>query len=323
MDIVKPRQSRLYRYTTRVSAMLRAIWRMKTQHRKTGPSLLTLPVEILLCIRDFLPLGSAVCFTISSRHLLGSLGCKPLHSLREKGHASEKKRFLVALERDLPNWQLCHPCLLFHPVNPSNGPKSLWLDDHKPSCVQASGIVDISAQLQLRYQQAQLIMNRYRFGLPYANELERLCHHYQLRHSNSLLEITTTAYIEDGGLAILAISKLQLPNGWNKKLIRLRLPYVCRHHGISILFPDQTFTKTLLCRRSHGDGPPCPKCSEWKRCKICSTSFLVKVHESVNSETNIVLEVRRFLGSCKDPFDPEWRNHCYLPWRDRGRERAP
>lgn len=323
MDIVKATHLRLYQYTTRVSAMLRAICRMKTQHRENGPSLLALPVEILLSIRDFLPLSSAVCFTISSRHLLGGLGCKPLHSLREKDHASEKKRFLVALERDLPSWQLCHPCLLFHPVNPSNGPKPLYLDDGKPTCVGASGVVDISTMLQLRYHQAQLIMNRYRSGLPYANELERLCHHYQLPYSNSCVENTITAYIEDGGLVILANSKLQLPNGWDKILIGLRLPRVCRHNGISILFPDQTLTKTLLCRRSHGDGPPCAKCSEWKRCKFCLTSFLVKVHESANSETDIVLEVRTFLGSCKDPLDPDWRNHCYLTGIARRRERSP
>lgn len=320
---VKAMQLRLYRYTTRVSAMLRAICRMKAQHRKDGPSLLTLPVEILLSIRDFLPLGSAVCFTISSRHLLGSLGWKLLYSLREKVNASEKKRFLVALERDLPNWQLCHPCLLFHPVSPSNRPEPMYLRDGKTTCVLASGVVDVSVKLQLRYHQAQLIMNHYRFGLPYANELERLCHHYQLRRSDSCVEITITAYIEDGGLAILAISKLHLPNGWDMKLIGLRLQRVCRHNGVDILFPDQTLIKTLRCRLSHGDGPPCAKCSEWKRCKFCSTSFLVKVHGSVKSETSIVLEVREFLGSCKDPSDPDWRDHSHLPLRVRGRERAP
>lgn len=313
----------LYQYTTKFSAMLRAIWPFKSQHRENDPALLTLPVEILLSIRDFLPLDSAVCFTISSRHLLGSLGNRPLHSLREKGHASEKKRFLVALERDLPDWQLCHPCLLFHPVSPSSEPKPLYSGDGQTSCVYASGVVDITARLQLRYHQAQLIMNRYRFGLPYANDLERLCGCYNSENSDYSIDIKITAYIEDGGLAFLAISKLQLPNGWDMRLIHLRLSNVCRHNSMSFLYLNQPLTETLLCRQSRGDGPPCARCSQWKHCEFCSTSFLIKVHGSVNSETTIVLEVRKLLGSCKDPSDPEWLNQCELPAGARRGERTP
>ena len=89
--------------------MLRAIWRMKAPDRKNGPSLPNLPVEILQSIRNLLLVSSAACFTISSRHLLRILGSKSLHSLRGSGCAWEE------MERDLPNWQLCHPRSLFRP----------------------------------------------------------------------------------------------------------------------------------------------------------------------------------------------------------------
>ena len=293
--------------------MLRTIWRMKTPNCANGLSLLTLPVEILQSIRDLLPLSSVVCFTISSRHLLRILGSKTLHSLREKGHAWERKCFSVALEIDLPDWQLCYPCSLFHPVDPSNGPKSLWRDEGEPECVQETGIIDFHVQFNVRYQHVQLVMNRYRFGLLYTSDLERLCHHYQSRDRDSYVESIITASIENGGLILLVNSRVQLLNGWDKYLIDQRLPQPCRHNGVCFLFPDQTFSETLLRRRSHGDRPPCARCSQWKHCKFCSTRFLVKVQESRNSETNIVVQVWKWLGSCKDPFDPDWRNHCELP----------
>lgn len=275
---------RLHQRTIRVVAMLRTISRTRTPNCANGPSLLTLPVKIVQHIRDILPLSSAVCFTISSRHLLGILGSQTLHSLRETGHAWERKCFLVALERDLPGWQLCYPCSVFHPVDPSNGPKSLWLNDRE----QENGIVDFSLRFKVRYQHAQLVMNRYRFGLPYTSDLERLCHqyHYQPQDRESYFESIITASIENGGLVLLVTSRVQLLNGWDKNLIDRRLPQVCLHNGVCFPFPDHTFSETLLCRRSHGDGPPCARCSQWKQCKFCSTRFLVKVQESeIRSQT--------------------------------------
>ena len=166
-------------------------------------------------------------------------------------------------------------------------------------------------------------MNRYRFGLPYTSDLKMLCHHYQFSFRESYVECTITASIEDGGLLMLVSSKLQLLNGWDNWLIDRDLPRVCPHNGNWILFPDQTLSETLLCRRSHGDGPPCAKCSKSKYCRFCSTSFLVRVQGSMDSKTNVLVEVRKWLGSCKDPFDPDWRAHCDLPWNPWEKKRAP
>ena len=257
MNLVRATCSTLHRHATRMFAILRAIWRMKAPDSENGPPLQKLPVEILQSIRDLLPLSSAACFTISSRHFLRILGNKTLHSLGEKGHAWEKKCFLVSLERDLPEWQLCHPCLVFHPVDRSNGSKSSWCYDDEPECAQVSGIVRITDLFIVRFQHAQLIMNNYRFGLPYISDLEMLCQHYELRRSDSYVESTITASIENGGLVVFIISRLQLLKGWKKSLIDRRLPIVCRHNAICFLFPDQTLTETLFCRRNHRERTPC------------------------------------------------------------------
>lgn len=94
------------------------------------------------------------------------------------------------------------------------------------------------------------------------------------------VESVITASIENGGLVLLVTSRVQLLNGWDKNLIDRRLPQVCLHNGVCFPFPDQAFSATLLCRRSHGDGPSCARCSQWKQCKFSSTRFLVKVQES-------------------------------------------
>ena len=303
-----------YKHTTRVFAMLRAVWRARTPNRENSPPLLTLPVEILHLIRDLLPLSSAVCFTITSRHLLGTLGSETLHSLRESSHDSEKKSFLTALERDLPDWQLCHPCSLFHPVDPRNGPKTFWLlwsnGVNIPDCVDRSGAIYFDTWFHVRYEHVQLVMNRYRYGLPYSSHLKRLCHHYK-RHYGDLclgpshVESTFTASIENGALVMLVTSRLQCLNGWDSTLIDICLPQVCPHR----LFSYSMLSKAIFCCRSHGDGPPCAKCSKWYHCKRCSTRFSVKMQDL---ETTIEVKVRKWLGSCKDCFDPEWRNHCFF-----------
>ena len=310
MDIARAIALRQYQRTIRLLALLRAIWQMITPDHDNGPSLLTLPVEILQYIRDLLPLNSAACFIISNRKLLRILGSKTLHSLKEKDHVWERKGFLMTLEKDLPDWQLCHPCSLFHPLDLNNGPKSVWWHDDEPNCVQLNGHVYIDAMFKVRYQHVQLIMNRYRFGLPYVNDLKRLCYHYQSPAPDSYVESTITAFIEDSALVMRVTLRLQLRNGWSKNLIDARLPAVCPHNAACWIFPDQTLWNTLQCRRSHGHEPPCAECRGWKRCRFCSTSFLVNVRESRDSGTSIEIEVRRWFGSCKDPFDPDWRQHC-------------
>ena len=344
MEIARAIALRQHQRTMRLLAVFRAIWQMGTPGHGKSPSpltlpveilqnkdasllalpveilqnkdasLLTLPVEILQYIRDLLPLDSAACFIICNRSLLRILGSKTLHFLKEEDHVWERRRFLIMLEKELPDWQLCHPCSRFHPVDMNSRPQSLWGEDDEPKCVQLSGYANIDAFFKVRFQHVQLIMNRYRFGLPYVNDLKRLNYNYHESAPDSHVESTVTAIIEDSGLVMQVTSSLHLPNGWNKRLIFTRLPYVCRHNVACWLTRDPTLLETLQCCRSHGDGQLCAECRGWQRCEFCTTFFLVRVRESRDSGTNIAVEVRRCFGPCKDPFDPNWRQHIERIW---------
>ena len=329
MKIVRAIALRQGQSALRFLAVFRTVWRMITPGHDAGasprtlpmeilqykgPSLLTLPVEILQSIRDLLPLDSAACFIICNRDLLKILGSKTLHSLKEEDRIWERRRFLMTLEKELPEWQLCHPCSRFHPIDVDNWPESLWRYHDEPRCVQLNGYVNINAFFNVRFQHVQLIMNRYRFGLPYVNDLKRLYYSHHDSAPDSHAESTVIAFIEDSGLVMRVTSRLHLPNGWDKGLIFTRLPYVCRHNVACWLSRDQTLLDTLQCRRSHGDGALCAECRGWQRCEFCPTSFLVRVRESRESGTNIEVEVRRCFGPCKDPFDPNWRQHIEKCW---------
>jgi hypothetical protein len=127
--------------------------------RKVGQSLSSLPVEILLHIQDHLPLSSAACLILCSRHMMAALGSQSLCSLKADGQARERRLLLITLQKDLPEWLLCYPCSRFHPVKPHEGPRDIWRYDREPTCVQENGVAYLTTDYRIRYQHAQLVMN--------------------------------------------------------------------------------------------------------------------------------------------------------------------
>lgn len=307
MDSALVAPSALHRGTVSFFTLLWKIWQAITPPHKPGLLLLMLPVEILQHIHDLLPLSAAVSLSLSSRKMLSLLGSKSLHSLRAEDQITEKKRFLLALEKDLPGWQLCHPCSLFHPLDPNSQPGSMWCYSREPQCVQASGMIHFDITFRLRYQHAQVLMNRYRFGLPHEHHLRMLSKDYEIRLDDTVLESSIKASIISGGLVMQVVSKLRLLSNWNVRLIERRMPKVCPH-DIGIL-QYQALTEIILCQLNHGDGPLCAQCANWKPCQKCSTWFLVDIRV-LETEAVVRVDVRRWLGFCETPFDLDWRRHC-------------
>ena len=68
--------------------------------REASPGLSDLPVEILLQIRDLLPLSSSACLTLCSRHMIRPLGSHCWSSLRAGDQTMEWRRFLIVLQKD-------------------------------------------------------------------------------------------------------------------------------------------------------------------------------------------------------------------------------
>ena len=290
----------------RFTALLPTTWRRKPQVLEQSLELSMLPSEILQYISDFLPVSSAVSFTLCSRRLLWLLGDRALRCLRSADQAPERKLFLTQLEKDLSDWLLCHHCTLFHPIAQDDGLGSIRCYFDEPECVQASGVVYITTGYRLRYQHAQLLMNHYRFGRAHQMNLERLCYKLTVTCGDATIKTEIWGRIVLGELLVRVNSKLQLPSPSDIDLVRHRIPEICPH--LSALDERIFEPQTILCRPCHAGRLPCVECSKRKSCRKCSTWFQVDGTELGNRGTEIQINIWKYLGSCETPFDAKWRS---------------
>lgn len=119
--------------------------------RKLRQSLSSLPVEILLYIKDFLSLSSAVCLILCSRRMMTALGSQSLYDMRANNQIIQRKRFLIELQKDLPDWLLCYPCSTFHPVKAHEGPKTQWPYGNVSLCVEQNGAIYLTPDYRILY----------------------------------------------------------------------------------------------------------------------------------------------------------------------------
>ena len=286
-----------------------------------GPSFLSLPTEILQLICNHLPLHSAVSLTITCRKMLLLLGNEALLSLGAQKHADEKKSFLSGLQRDLSDWQLCHPCSLLHPVDrqieTSFSFSDEFGDEAGPKCVQISRYIWVSDEYMLPFRYVQWVMNRHRKGILSADDLMTLSYDNNTPW-DFCARTTITPQIFENALVMHIKSSIRLPrpNSLDVGSIKYKLPEVCPHITDLGLDYDKILTNALRCRLSHKTAASCVKCSSWYSCDTCQNWFSVDVRDLepgfLSADVSVHLDVRKWLGPCETPFDPVWWRHCFL-----------
>ena len=159
---------------------------------------------------------------------------------------------------------------------------------------------------KIRYQHAQLLMNHYRFGRAHQINLERLCHKITVTRGDTNIKTEIWGRIVLGELLVRVNSKLRLHIPSDVDLVRYRIPEICPHlMGLE----ERSFVlQTTLCRACHAGRLPCVECSRRKSCRKCSTWFQVNGRELANQGTEIQIDIWKYLGSCKTPFDAKWRS---------------
>lgn len=85
-----------------------------------------LPLELVICISEFLPPPDAASFTLTCRQIRFILGNQYLDRLWAEGHEHNRVAFLTLFERDLPFYVLCHYCHLLHRVGEERHRTLLW-----------------------------------------------------------------------------------------------------------------------------------------------------------------------------------------------------
>lgn len=285
-------------------------------------SIHVLPVEILQYISAiFLPCDAAASLAICNRSMLKTLGGQALWPLTLECHTIERTRFLKNLEKDLPDWLLCHHCAKFHPVDHDRHPSQPWYSFDETECARVNGVVSIGYHFYLRFEHAQLLMRDYRLGRPYETNLARLFSNRVDRNcrETSLVGVVT-ANIVAGELLLQIKYTLRLLENWDITLIRRRIPKICSH--LNDLLRDSIFAQVLRCRLSHANRLPCIECKTQKLCPKCLTLFQVDIRTQEDLVTEVQVDIWRCLGSCESPFDSEWRRQAdrYSPSRSRRQE---
>ena len=282
-----------------------------------------LPVEILHYISaTFLPSDAAASLALCSHSMLKALGGQALHSLALKCDTIERTRFLKNLEKDLPDWLLCHHCAKFHPVDQGGDLTQLWRPSDETECVRACGKVSIGHEFYIRYEHAQLIMRDYRLRRPCETMLKRLSNRFARSLLEASLEGVLTAKIVACNLLLQITYTLRLLEDWDISLIRHTIPKLCPHL-VDHTDDDSIFAQALQCRLSHVNDFLCIECRNKKHCRKCTTSFQMDIRKREDLATEVQVDVWRCLGPCDSPFDSEWSFHAdpYLRNISRKRER--
>lgn len=311
------------------ATLLPIFWRRKSQGQKTKTqaqehktNFAMLPPEILLLISDFLPVSSTVSFALCSRRVLWLLGDKAFRCLRSTDQTQERKLFLTLLEKDLPDWLLCHYCIRFHPVRPDDGPEKRWRYLNEPECIRANGVVHILIGFDIQYHHVQLPMNNYRFGRAHQINLERLCYKASNTIGNANIETKIWGCIVLGELCMQANAKLRLSSPADINPIKCYIPKICPH---SRGFEQRKFEfQNTFCQPCYAGRVPCVDCSKLRSCQKCSTWFLVSGKEFGNQGIELQIDIWRHFGSCETPSDSKWSSQIdrlYLPIRPRQRGR--
>lgn len=137
--------------------------------------------------------------------------------------------FLTALQNDLPDWLLCHPCSLSHLLKAQERPHDIWRYSEEPLCVQKNGAVYLTADYRTRYQHAQLLMNQFRFGRSYTQLLEALSFSYRRTFEDWVLEGTFRDEIAADKLLLQFNQILLLLISVNTALIYRQLYQICTY----------------------------------------------------------------------------------------------
>jgi hypothetical protein len=290
-----------------------------------------LPVELLLSITDFLPLDDWICISLCSRRLFVIFN-RRYNSARPSGKM--KLPVLRRLERDLPNYFICHVCFILHKYDGSecfglSGPMS---NDSCPlQCLPPWRAIPRGLELRAEplclfyvyrrffFLHLQLAMRRFYLGDQYGISTEALSY-TQVRiypEESSCPEITslfsTDAQIcsETPGLC-LRMQGVMFVHSSTAELLLYRMGgksggkppcsmFICAHVGY---LQKAKLLNTVVFAYLNGEKDPCSTFT----CNQCNTDSRIEVCE-YGSHLALVLTKWINLGPGLTPDDPRWKIH--------------
>ncbi|KPM35920.1 hypothetical protein AK830_g10646 [Neonectria ditissima] len=302
----------------RLLAWIQGVW--QGQDKKQSSGILNLPVDLVHCIADHLPVLDQVVLA-QTCHDLRAVFYRPRYSPR---HLSRREflKYLAILARDMPDQWVCEVCNALHPVITSDAPRL----PERSSCHMESIHVDYNLALfNLKHRHVQLTLKYTRMA-----QLQRRYRDYlKLLLSTTQSTFLTHQFVENP-LTTLLITRPKVVKG--KYLLLSILEYrkktklvspstigslrVCKHQDIA--FPSAQALRVFIRYGPQllnlGLMDAVNKAFEADHrgteirgyCPGCPTDFTVRI-----TPEHATIKIWQDLGSEGSPLQPNWRVHTY------------
>ena len=305
-----------------------------TIHQVSGPTLTTMPREILDMVCDYLSPSDTASLVLSNRHMLCMLGTNHLTTLSGRGREQDRERFLSTLTRDLPKQFYCHYCFHLHPRAALELPglslpsqyrlrsiknqegmcgqhRLRWIEDQESMCPdRAFQTAALFTFYRLTFSHLQLAMQRYHLGPGYGISLESFAYKEVQRDWPDLPKPLNSSMT-----TLLSIEARICPRplGFYLRVQSWTLFHTIKCDGLLHIcdhlrpYPYDQLLQSRLKRDNAGSQ------IENSTCHICNTDFQIEIMEVDNEGPAIVLTKWIDLGAGLTPMDPKWKVHFFDP----------
>ena len=285
-----------------------------TMYEVSGPTLTTLPREILHMVLDYLSPSDTASLVLCNRLLLHVLGKNHLTTLSGRDREQERERFLITLTRDLPKQYYCHYCSHLHPRAALGLPGIVLPENYLFLCIKDERSMYLHHGVQMTtyftyyrptFSHLQLAMQRYHLGPNYGISLESFTYSEAQRCGRDAFNPNLTT------LFSVEARICPRPLGLYLRIQQWILFYsvecddsihICHH--LRYHSYDELFQLRLKCNNA---GSP----KKIFTCCKCNTDFQIEIMEVVNEGPAIVITKWIDLGAGLTPTDPKWKVHCY------------
>lgn len=269
-----------------------------------------LPLEMLQMIASFLAPDSAACFILCSKFLQRAIGRRSWLDLRNQDQKKARLRFLIVLQRDLPEWLPCYHCEKLNRFSLPPLPPPPWRYENEHPCAYADGYLCLRPLLGMQFQYAQMIMKLHKLRATENIFLDSLSCDHSFRYRGHVADCHTSARIRKDELLVKIEWRIFIRHGESFEIGSL-CQSLCPHWFC--LLDDDNLTRRIRCQMSHTPGQTCPECTGMVQCQFCSTEFIVAFLNSNWSRKGqaIYLTAWKNLGPCDTPFQISWRTQLH------------
>ncbi|KAJ4301445.1 hypothetical protein N0V90_003537 [Kalmusia sp. IMI 367209] len=288
--------------------------------------LLTLPLELIQQVTSYLDPDTAASFCLSSRYIYYAVGTEHLnsylsvHNAFERYSKIERRKRIEILERAFPSHWYCAWCDKFHTHDLAGGPRAFSTETQR-DCAEFNSYLHDGHDYVLCYHHIRLAFNRYLWGPSYGLPLSAFTHE---AHTERKIGKTTAnthlqceARIANNSFLLHATYTLHLPPDFavpsrTKKTMEVLMsavPHIVVGHRAS------RRPHTGLQERLENYLSGNVEHKGVRLCQVCETDFIVAFEgddKHPQQTRSIRIEVWRYLGTGRNPFDTVWREHGEL-----------